>query len=457
MGGVAGLADFYPTQLVKTRWIMSQSTLSDPKRREQSSLTPQSAVQSFEAKRTAAPSRLEKWLTVRMLQAIGNPPIALVLWDGSTVSGTPGPTCGRVAIHDRRTLLEIALDPLLYFGEAYSDGRIDVAGSLPSLLSAVYRHRPSSGMSSLFRRMLDNIESFVDGNSLNGSRLNIHHHYDIGDDFYQLWLDREMLYTCAYFPTPESELEAAQRAKMEYVCRKLHLKPGETVVEAGCGWGALARYMARHHGVVVKAYNISRNQIAYARQKAREQGLDGQVEFVEDDYRNISGSFDVFVSVGMLEHVGVRHYQDLSAVVDRCLGDRGRGLIHSIGQVHRGRELNPWIRRRIFPGAYPPALSEMVQLVESAGFGVLDTENLRLHYARTLEHWLARFEASAERVAAMFDDRFVRMWRLYLAGSAASFTAGSLHLFQVVFARPADNEVPWTRSALYADCRSGGQ
>ncbi|NUQ63779.1 MAG: class I SAM-dependent methyltransferase [Pirellulales bacterium] len=382
----------------------------------------------------------------RMLQAIGSPPVALVLWDGDVVCSAAGPPKVSVVIHDRATLLKIAVNPLFNFGEAYSNGQVELEGSLGDLLDAFYSNLPGSRSPGLMAKT----ENLLEGNSLRGSRLNIHHHYDIGDDFFELWLDPEMQYTCAYYPAPGAGLEEAQLAKMEHVCRKLRLKAGETVVEAGCGWGGLARYMARHYGVTVRAYNISHSQVEYARRRAAQERLDSRVQFIEDDYRNIQGRFDAFVSVGMLEHVGADHYDDLGRVIGRCLQNHGRGLIHSIGQIHAGRPLNPWIRRRIFPGAYPPALSEMVQLLESADFSVLDVENLRLHYAKTLEHWLQRFEASAGAVANMFDERFVRMWRLYLAGSRSSFLAGVLHLFQIVFARPRSNDLPWTRAFLYA-------
>ena len=190
--------------------------------------------------------------------------------------------------------------------------------------------------------------------------------------------------------------------------------------------------------------HISRSQILYARWRAQAEGLDSRVEFIEDDYRNISGRFDALVSLGMLEHVGARHYREFGRMMDRCLGPTGRGLIQSIGQ-DQPTETNAWIQRRIFPGAYPPTLREMMDLFEPSGFSILDLENLRLHYAQTLRHWLTRFEASAETVAEMFDRRFVRAWRLYLSGSCAAFTAGALQLFQVVFARSAVNDIPWNR------------
>jgi cyclopropane-fatty-acyl-phospholipid synthase len=235
---------------------------------------------------------------------------------------------------------------------------------------------------------------------------------------------------------------------MEHVCRKLQLRPGESDVEAGCGWGALACYMAREYGVRVRAYNLSREQVAYARERARRERLDDRVEFVRDDWRAIDGRYDVFVSVGMLEHVGRKNHRELGQVIDRCLLSEGRGLLHSIGQI-QADPLDAWIERRIFPGAYPPGLSEMTKMLEPFNLATLDLENLRLHYARTLADWLRRFEAASARIEQMFDARFVRMWRLYLAGSQASFETGGLHLFQLLFARAANNRVPWTREHQY--------
>jgi cyclopropane-fatty-acyl-phospholipid synthase len=207
--------------------------------------------------------------------------------------------------------------------------------------------------------------------------------------------------------------------------------------------------MARSYGVNVRAYNISREQIAYARQRARAEGLEGQVEYVEDDYRNITGTYDAFVSVGMLEHVGPDHYRELGTVIDRSLREDGLGLIHTIGQ-NIATPMSPWFLKRIFPGSYPPTLREMMALFEPWEFTVLDVENLRLHYAKTCEQWLERFEQNRGRVGEMFDESFVRAWRLYLSGCIANFTIGALQLFQVLFSRPANNNVPLTRSHLTA-------
>jgi cyclopropane-fatty-acyl-phospholipid synthase len=390
---------------------------------------------------------VDRWLARKFLAALGNPPLRLTLWDGTviTVENT-NPTVGMV-LCERKVLWRLLSNPLLHFGDDYSAGRIEIEGGLVPCIESVYRAMEQTprfrrrSLPDAYRRNQPRL------NSLDGSRDNIHHHYDIGNDFYQLWLDAEMLYTCAYFPDPSVSLESAQLAKMELVCRKLRLQPGQSVVEAGCGWGGLARYMVKNYGVKVQAYNISAEQIAYARQRAGDEGLAGQVEYIEDDYRNISGRYDAFVAVGMLEHVGPDHYQELGQLIDRSLAPDGLGLIHTIGQ-NRAAPLSPWFLQRIFPGSYPPTLREMMALFEPCDFSVIDVENLRPHYARTCEHWLSRFEENREQVREMFDDSFVRAWRLYLSGCIANFRLGKLQLYQVVFARSGNNRIPWTRNHL---------
>jgi cyclopropane-fatty-acyl-phospholipid synthase len=389
----------------------------------------------------------DKLLLKRMLRAIGDPPVQVVLWNGQEISNHKGSAIARVLVRDRGALLQLVADPELYFGELYSAQRVEVQGNLLDFVEAAYRVWPLRSQGQTVKKLLIPF-SGARRNSLSGARRNIHHHYDIGNDFYKLWLDERMLYTCAYFPSPDISLEDAQLAKLDHVCRKLRLQPGEKVVEAGCGWGALALHMAKHYRVQVTAYNISVEQVAYARQCAHAEGLDGQVEFIEDDYRNMRGEFDAFVSVGMLEHVGTDHYRELGAVIDRSLTDSGRGLIHTIG-LNYPRPMDAWIERHIFPGASPPSLAQMMQIFEPFDFSVLDVENLRLHYAKTLEHWLQRYENNIERVTEMFDPSFVRTWRLYLVGSITAFKTGGMQLFQVSFARAGHNQIPWTRQYLY--------
>lgn len=347
-----------------------------------------------------------------------------------------------IRVADERALAGLLINSDLGFGDAYTQGRLEVDGDLVLVLEKLFgcAARVPNWIPSLRTAWL----RYTQANSLRGSRRNIQHHYDLPTDFYQLWLDPELVYTCAYFPQSQTTLEEAQRAKLDLVCKKLWLRPGETVVEAGCGWGALSLYMAREYGVRVKAYNISHEQILFARNKAKEQGLSREVEFIEDDYRNIRGHSDVFVSVGMLEHVGVEHYRDLGQLIHGAIGDSGRGFLHFIGR-NFPRPLSPWIQERIFPGAYTPSLREAMGILEAQDFSVLDVENLRAHYALTLRHWLDRFERSYDLVVGRFSEQFARMWRLYLAGSIAAFNLGTLQLFQVVFAGRRCANAPWTR------------
>jgi len=387
---------------------------------------------------------IDRWLLRTFLRAAGNPPVRCVLPNGEAVYTGDGAPVGTVRFNDRRALHRFLRQPELAFGEGYTDGAIEIDGDLVEVVAAAY----GKPMHPLVDRLFFSARR-PRANTLAGSRSNIHTHYDLGNDFYRLWLDDRMLYTCAYFPTPEATLEDAQIAKMHHVCRKVALRPGERVVEAGCGWGALAIHMARHYGVTVRAFNISHEQIAYGREQAAREGVDDRVEFIEDDYRNITGTYDCFMSVGMLEHVGPDNYRELGAVIDRSLLPHGRGLIHTIGRTRPAR-LNAWIEKHIFPGGYPPTLREMMDIFEPYRFSVLDAENLRLHYELTAAHWLRRFEQHRSEVARMFDERFVRAWRLYLAGTTVAFRTSLLQLFQVAFARDRFNGVPWTRAHVYA-------
>lgn len=405
----------------------------------------------FAAAGRAAPrvTAIERRLVQAMAERLGRPQISFVLWDGEELPAGPGPPVARIQILDRGALLQLVANPQRGFGDLYCEDRITVDGDLLACLETVHRAMVARAIADGPHVASARARRPRHPNTSIRSRANVHHHYDIGSDFYALWLDPEfMQYTCAYYPRPGMTLEQAQRAKLDYVCRKLRLRPGETVIEAGCGWGGLARFMAREYGARVRSYNISRDQIAYARRAAEREGLDDRIEFIEEDFRSIEGDCDVFVSVGMLEHVGPAHYHELGRVIDRCLRPAGRGLIHSIGRF-RPAPLNAWIERRIFPGGYPPTLGQMMEIFEPWSFAVQDVENLRLHYAWTLRHWFERFRNHEEQVQEMFDRRFVRAWRLYLAGSTAAFTAGSLQLFQVVFNRPLNSDLPRSRSRLY--------
>jgi cyclopropane-fatty-acyl-phospholipid synthase len=385
---------------------------------------------------------MRAWLAAALQKKLAPVGVRLQLGDDPPPYDGPHPAVGDMIVRDARTLLTLAIYPDLYFGEAYMSGRLEVRGDLKKVLEAI----SSLSAPTLWERIGARLSA---ANSLTVARRNVHHHYDLGNDFYQSWLDENLVYTCAYYPTPDASLDAAQRAKLDLVCRKLRLQPGERVVEAGCGWGALALHMARHYGVRVKAFNVSKEQIAFARERARTEGLDHQVEFIDDDYRNASGTCDAFVSVGMLEHVGRQNYGSLGEVIARSVKAGGRGLLHFIGR-DTPRPLNAWIRKRIFPGGYTPTVGEVTNhVLMPAGMSVLDVENLRLHYARTLSHWAQRFAAVGDQVRARYGEEFRRAWELYLAGSEAAFNTGSMQLFQVVFAPTGSPPPYWSRAEVY--------
>ena len=402
-------------------------------------LTGTQREQTAEPARRAWPGWLRRWAIERLdLDKLG---IDFVLPGGTRLASANGRPLATVRVLHAVDLFRMLWDPEDTFAEGYTTGRIEVDGDLEGLLERIYtvsRNRRSPEWYTA--------QGLREG-TRGRARASVRRHYDLGNDFYARWLDRDMVYTCAYFPRADLTLEQAQVAKLDLVCRKLRLTPGETVFEAGCGWGALALHMARNYGVTVRAFNISHEQILFARERAAREGI-SNVEFVEDDYRAITGHCDAFVSIGMLEHVGTRHYESLGQVIDRTLGPDGRGLLHFIGR-NQPRQLNRWIRRHIFPDAYAPTLDEVCAgVLRPANFSVLDVENLRLHYALTLRHWRERFEQHEPAVREQYGAEFVRMWRMYLAGSEASFVSGSVQLFQILFARGETNRVHWIRDWL---------
>jgi len=391
-------------------------------------------------------SLVEHFLLRKFLTVPGESPIQVILWDGWKFDPTANSSLPIVRIHDRRTLWRLLIHPHYQFMEAYAQGHLEVEGNLTSVVGILLQLVRAAGGPP--RRKIFPQKSRLKSNPVRVNRRNVHHHYDLSNAFYRLWLDEQLLYTCAYFSAEDLTLENAQIAKMDYICRKLRLQPGETVIEAGCGWGALALHMARYYGVFVRAYNLSREQLRYARDRALREGLTGQVEFIEDDWGNIRGQCDAFVSVGMLEHVGPENFPRLGKILQQILQPQSRALIHTIGQ-NLPEPLNPWIERRIFPGAQPPTLSQIMEIFQPSGFTVWDVENLRPHYAKTLKHWLDRFEIAAEHIQTMFDDVFVRTWRMYLASSRAAFDTGELELYQILFAPSSFNDWPATRAELY--------
>lgn len=397
------------------------------------------------------PDHLESILLRAVRAAVGPLPIQLRVGEAEE-QHIPELHLAEISIADWRTALKLLVNTEIEFGDAYSDERLRVTGDLISVLRLLYE---APALGSFWASLAAAVQKVVHGHSVGRARKNARRHYSLQTDFYRVWLDRALVYTCAYFGEPGMSLDAAQQAKLDLVCRKVWLQSGESVVEAGCGWGALALHMASHYGVRVKAFNVCEEQLEIARESAKRLGLERQVEFIHDDYRNIRGKFDAFVSVGMLEHVGKSHYAELAQVISRTIGNTGRGLLHFIGRSMKAN-MSPWIQKNIFPGGYVPTLSEVLPHLEPAEFAVIDVENLRFHYARTLEEWLSRYQANFDSIASRFGSSFARMWRLYLAGSAAAFHVGTLQLFQIAFAGAKCDEIPWTRAHLYRDERETG-
>jgi cyclopropane-fatty-acyl-phospholipid synthase len=337
---------------------------------------------------------------------------------------------------------KLFFNPELHAGEAYMDGRMSFPGSslreFLTLFSINRRSLAAFPMQRVFQRASRGLKRFQQANPIGQAQANVAHHYDIGNAFYELFLDSGLFYSCAYFRDENESLEAAQINKCRLIAAKLQLKPGMTVLDIGSGWGGLALYLARVADVNVLGVTLSEQQHALAEQRARDSGLDHRVRFELMDYRNLTRTFDRIVSVGMFEHVGVAHYREFFGKVNDLLSDDGLMLLHSIGKMSPPGTASPWLRKYIFPGAYSPALSEVFPAVEANNLWVTDVEFLRLHYATTLNHWHRRFDANRKQVAAMFDERFCRMWEFYLISAEMMFRTGTQEVFHMQLAKKRD-------------------
>ncbi len=331
----------------------------------------------------------------------------------------------------------------LVAGEAYMDGtmRFEEGSSLRDFLMLFSINRLSLGsypIQKAIRAVRMRFRKREQSNRKGQAQQNVAHHYDLGNDFYKLFLDENMLYSCAYFREPDETLEQAQRNKLRLLAAKLDLKPGMKVLDIGCGWGDLALYLAQLEDVAVVGVTLSKEQHALATKRATDAGLAGRVRFELKDYRDVEERFDRIVSVGMFEHVGVQHYDEFFKKLNALMPDDGVALIHSIGHMSPPGTTSPWLRKYIFPGGYSPALSEVVAVTERNSLWVTDIEVLRVHYATTLAHWCQRFEANRDKVVAMYDERFARMWEFYLISCEMMFRAGSQMVFHLQLSRTRD-------------------
>jgi cyclopropane-fatty-acyl-phospholipid synthase len=327
---------------------------------------------------------------------------------------------------------------------------LQVEGDLQELLRLGICLRYDRRNISLWKKVQFLAHSVATRNTLGRAPQNIEHHYDLGIEFYQLFLDQTLTYSCAYFNSETDSLEQAQLNKYEHICRKLSLQPGEKLVDIGCGWGGMLIYAAQNYGIQGLGNTLSCTQCEYAKSKIEQLGLQNQIEVVLKDYREITGEFDKFVSIGMFEHVGKAFIPVFMHKVSQLLKKGGIGLLHTIGKNTESPS-DPWIIKYIFPGGYIPNLSEIIREMGRSGFPIMDVENLRFHYGHTLDRWADNYEKNVEKVRCMFDESFVRMWRLYLHACSAGFKCGSSRLYQILFSNGLNNELPLTRKHLYQD------
>jgi cyclopropane-fatty-acyl-phospholipid synthase len=356
-------------------------------------------------------------------------------------SGAPGPNV-TMRLTDPTLYRKLFFNPELHAGEAYMDGRMSFEEStLRDFLTLFSLNRLSLGsypVQKVLRRVSRALKGFQQANPVGKAQENVAHHYDLGNAFYKLFLDEGMQYSCAYFVGDTDTLEEAQRNKLRLIAAKLRLQPGLRVLDIGSGWGDLALYLAAMEDVDVTGVTLSKEQHELSNEKARRAGLSHRVRFELRDYRQLDDRFDRIVSVGMFEHVGVRHYPEFFAKINALLKDDGLMLLHSIGKMSPPGTASPWLRKYIFPGAYSPALSEVFPVVEQASLWVTDLEFLRVHYAKTLFEWHKRFEANRPAIAAMYDERFCRMWEFYLISAEMMFRTGSQQVFHMQLARRRD-------------------
>jgi cyclopropane-fatty-acyl-phospholipid synthase len=371
-------------------------------------------------------------------------------WDGTEEKHGTGPDAFVVSLRDRRTVARLLANPSLRFGEAYVAGAIEVEGDLKRLMCLLLRLSPEEIRPSGLQALAIIVTRWRLRNSRRRARKNVHHHYDLGDEFFRLWLGSTMAYSCAYFRSSADDLDRAQEAKFRHISEKLRLEKAQQLLDIGCGWGGFAAYAATHYGVKVLGITLSAAQQRYAREMIEAQGLEDRVEIRLCDYRDLEPGrwFDRIVSIGMFEHVGRERMPGYFRETARLLADGGIGVLHTIGRMVQA-PTDPWISTYVFPGAYFPALGEIGDGLGRAGLQVTDVEALGPHYALTLERWLEAFERQHWTIEAMYDARFVRLWRLYLCGSAAAFRVGNLTLWQVQFTKGPAADLPRTRDYLY--------
>ncbi|WP_439272558.1 class I SAM-dependent methyltransferase [Pseudochrobactrum sp. HB0163] len=366
--------------------------------------------------------------------------------------GNGAPPHVSLIIRSKQAERALLFDPELKLGECFMDGEIDFTkGDIYTFLQLIFENTGATAAKEPWMRALNRLRrlfrSFQQMNTLSRSSRNVQHHYDLSGALYDLFLDPDKQYSCAYFETPQSSLAEAQLAKKRHIAAKLQVRPEDTLLDIGCGWGGLGLYFADFLDADVTGVTLSEEQYQIANQRARERGLDHQARFLLQDYRKLDRQFDRISSVGMFEHVGVPHYAEFFQQAARLLKPDGTMLLHSIGRSDEPSVTNPFIRKYIFPGGYIPSLSEVLPHIENSGLIITDIEILRLHYAETLKAWRSAFMAHRDQAKAIYDERFCRMWEFYLAASESAFRWQNMMVFQIQLAHK-QTAVPLTRNYI---------
>ncbi|AKP66603.1 SAM-dependent methyltransferase [Companilactobacillus ginsenosidimutans] len=372
-------------------------------------------------------------------------PIKVVFWDGKEKTyGPEGKSDITITFNKEVPISEVRKHATLTLGEAYMNKDIEIDGSIQKLITSAYTQSESFMSNPKLKKIVPKFSHSEDKN-----KEEIQNHYDIGNNFYKLWLDDTMTYSCAYFRTPEDDLETAQLNKVHHILNKLNTKPGETIIDIGCGWGTMMFTAAKEYGLKAKGVTLSQEQYDYVNNKIQEENLTDQMEVILEDYREINEKFDHVVSVGMFEHVGETHLEGYFNTVKKMLKPQGTALIHGITGQHEGAGVDAWLVKYIFPGGYIPDLKENIGHIMDAKLQIDDIEPLRRHYQKTVEIWHRNFVKVEDQVEDMFDEKFVRMWDLYLQACAASFESGNIDVIQYLLTNgPSGSSLPMTREYM---------
>ena len=392
---------------------------------------------------------INKNIVKSIAEHLSDRPSDLEYWDGEIIKYGEGEPEFKLIIKNFPSKKELLSDPSVALGEAYMKGDIDIEGDLQKFFESIIRNKDSfMNKNTVFR-----LASKIKAPSLIKSKKDIAHHYDIGNDFYSLWLDKTMSYSCGYFKNPTDTLYDAQMNKIHHILKKLNLKEGQHLLDIGCGWGYLIIEAAKLYKVKALGITLSEEQFKKAKERIKQEGLEDLVDVQLMDYRNLEKSnleFDRIVSVGMAEHVGHANLPLFFKNVDSVLKESGLFLLHNITNLVE-TEGNKWITTYIFPGGYLPTLREELNIAADINFRTLDVESLRLHYMKTLEEWCKNFMNHLDEERDMFDDEFLRMWHLYLATCAAAFHYWDIDIHQILFSKGINNTLPMTRKYLYED------